>query len=244
MAMARHCAGRDHASLTVSRVGSGSDSVSAWLSSVRATACVTIGQVDVSTWLGEACPVGEVGSSFLVACDDAVLATARGRYPLPAGGYAVVADPAVVEGGAGVHVRCAGHRGLFVVGGPVESAGRLRYIDGCSDTLLVAPTVRGDPCLNYLHLPAGVVQTDHEHPSLRAGIVLRGDGTCVVGDRAERLSPGTVFVLEAGTTHRFESGSRTLEIVAWHPDSDFGPTDDDHPMLNRTFRPGSDQRVR
>ena len=131
-----------------------------------------------------------------------------------------------------------------MVGGPVESVGRLRYIDGCSDTLLVAPVVWGDPCLNYLHLPQGVVQTDHHHPSLRAGIVLRGNGTCVMDGRAVPLTPGVVFMLEPGTTHRFESGSVPLEIVAWHPDSDFGPTDDDHPMLNRTLRPGSDLRVR
>jgi len=218
--------------------------MSAWLSCVRTAGRATIGSVIVDAWHGSACTVGDAGTSFLVACEDAVLATVHGRHPLPAGSYAVVPDRATVEGGAGLHVRCAHHRGLFVVGGPVESAGRLRYIDGCSDTLLVAPTVRGDPCLNYLHLPAGVVQTDHDHPSLRAGLVLRGDGVCVVAGRVESLTAGVVFVLEAGTTHRFESGRRPLEIAAWHPDSDFGPTDDDHPMLNRTLRPGSAQRVR
>ena len=150
-----------------------------------------------------------------------------------------------VEGGAGLWVKCAGHRGLFVVGGPVESAGRLRYINGCSDTVLVAPLVRGDPCLNFLHIPPGVVQSDHEHPSLRAGLVLHGDGVCVVeGTDRLPLSGGTVFVLEPGTVHRFESGSLPLDIVAWHPDSDFGPTDEDHPMLNRTLQPGTDRRVR
>jgi hypothetical protein len=24
-------------------------------------------------------------------------------------------------------------------------------------------------------------------------------------------------------------------VLAFHPDSDFGPTDEDHPMLNRTY---------
>lgn len=244
IAIARCRATRDDDASVHGPCTAGRDSVRASLSSVRETGGVTVGRVTVESWGVGPCPVGHAGTSFLVACEDAALATVRGRYSLLAGGYAVVAEPAVVEGGAGLHIRCAGHRGLFVVGGPVESMGRLRYIDGCSDTLLVAPTVRGDPCLNYLHLPAGVVQTDHDHPSLRVGIVVRGDGTCVVDDVAEPLSAGTVFVLEAGTTHRFESGSLPLEIVAWHPDSDFGPTDDDHPMLNRTLRPGSDERVR
>jgi len=26
-----------------------------------------------------------------------------------------------------------------------------------------------------------------------------------------------------------------MDIIAYHPDSDFGPTDIDHPMLNRTY---------
>src|SRR5215213_8910041 len=97
-----------------------------------------VGGAQVGMWGGGELAVGEVGASFLVACDDATLRTIRGVHPLPAGAYAVVVDPSVVEGGAGLHVRCASHRGLFMVGGPVESVGRLRYIDGCSDTLLVA----------------------------------------------------------------------------------------------------------
>jgi len=185
-----------------------------------------------------------VGTMFVLALDPAVLVAEDRRYDLAARSCAVLPDAATVCGGSGVLIIDRAHHGLFHVGGPVEATGRLRYIDGCSDTLLVAPTVRGDPCLNYLHLPAGVVQSDHDHPSLRAGVVLRGDGVCVVAGRVEPLTPGVVFVLEAGTTHRFESGWAPLEIVAWHPDSDFGPTDDDHPMLNRTLRPGSAQRVR
>ena len=27
-------------------------------------------------------------------------------------------------------------------------------------------------------------------------------------------------------------------VIAYHPDSDFGPTDDDHPMVNRTIVDG------
>jgi hypothetical protein len=35
-----------------------------------------------------------------------------------------------------------------------------------------------------------------------------------------------------------------LLVMAWHPDSDSGPSHDDHPMLNRTLRVESPERVR
>ena len=159
--------------------------------------------------------------------------------------YATLPVSASIEGGSGLMVRDRSHRGLFAVGGPVELTGRLKYIDGCSDTVLVGPPRRGDPCLNLLRLPAGVVQTDHDHPSLRVGVILEGAGRCVTGTgMVEPLSSGVIFVLGAGATHRFETDSAPLRLIAWHPDSDFGPTDDDHPMLNRTLRPGTSQRVR
>jgi hypothetical protein len=123
--------------------------------------------------------------------------------------------------------------------------GRLSYIDGCRDTLLVAPVVRGDPCLNLLSLPGGLVQTDHQHPSERVGLVVAGGGVCVSGPgRRDELAHGSLFVLPPGLVHRFESDPDAgLLLMAWHPDSDSGPTDDDHPMLNRTLRPGSTERI-
>jgi hypothetical protein len=76
--------------------------------------------------------------------------------------------------------------------------------------------------------------------------VVDGAGTCVSGeDHRDAMRSGSVFVLPAGTCHRFETGPHDhLLLMAWHPDSDVGPTDDDHPMLNRTLRPGSGLRVR
>jgi hypothetical protein len=38
--------------------------------------------------------------------------------------------------------------------------------------------------------------------------------------------------------HAFLSEEESLDILAWHPDSDVGPTDEDHPMLNHTLRTG------
>ena len=218
----------------------------AHVGAVGALSVVSSCGVDVCGWSGGRQRFDRDGTDFIVVSEATTLVVSHGRYPLPTGSYAVVPGAGWLMGGAGLRVRESRHRGLFMVGGPVEAAGRLRYIDGCSDTVLVAPIVRGDPCLNFLHLPPGVVQTDHEHPSLRVGLVLRGAGICVV-DRdgaVSELCPGTAFVLEPGIVHRFESQDAPLDIVAWHPDSEDGPTDDDHPMLNRTLKPGTVTRVR
>lgn len=185
------------------------------------------------------------GTMFVLALDPAVVLAEDRRYDLAARSYAVLPDAATVSGGSGVLIIDRSHRGLFHVGGPVEPTGRLRYIDGCSDTVLVAPVVCGDPCLNLLHLPFGVVQTDHQHPSVRVGLVLHGSGRCVSdGGRIETLAPGAVFVLPPNEVHRFETPSDEMLLLAWHPDSDSGPTDDDHPMLNRSLVPGGRERVR
>jgi hypothetical protein len=185
-------------------------------------------------------------TAFLLVFDRARLTVDHGTHSLPPRSYAVVTEPARVDGGCGVAISVDGYRGLFQVGGPVESTGRLRYLDGCSDTVLVPPVVRGDPCLNLLHVPPETSQPDHHHPSIRVGLVVDGVGTCVLrhGKRAV-MRPGSVFVLRANAAHRFETGPRNyLLLMAWHPDSDTGPTDDDHPMLNRTLRPGTELRVR
>ena len=86
-----------------------------------------------------------------------------------------------LEGGSGIVVIAPKHKCQFTIGGPVASGdeGRLPYIDGCSDSLLVSPVLRGDPCLNHLHFPGGIKQTKHTHPSGRAGLVIGGKGVCV-----------------------------------------------------------------
>jgi mannose-6-phosphate isomerase-like protein (cupin superfamily) len=135
------------------------------------------------------------------------------------------------------------YQGLSLWGGPVERLGRLKYIDGCSDTLLVAPTIKGDPCLNYLYVPPNVDQTAHVHPSVRVGCIIEGAGTCRLSDGIVDLRRGTIFILPANETHSFHTANYPLRIVVYHPDSDFGPTDQVHPMLNRTLI-GSDAAER
>ena len=65
-------------------------------------------------------------------------------------------------------------------------------------------------------------------------------GTCIAidevgGERRVPLEAGTSFVIPANVLHAFEtSESDTLDVIAFHPDSDFGPAPTDHPMINRT----------
>ncbi len=208
---------------------------------------VTGAEVEVRGWGGGVDHVEHdgVGTAFVVVLDGCRARLPHGEHPLPPASYAVLTEPARVDHGAGLLVTHRSHDGLPMIGGPVEWTGRLRYIDGCSDTVLVSPVVRGDPSLNLLHLPSGVTQSDHQHPSVRVGMVVAGSGRCVI-DRADthELVPGMVFVLPPRRTHRFETVDAELLVIAWHPDSDVGPTDDDHPMLNATLRPDTAARFR
>jgi quercetin dioxygenase-like cupin family protein len=161
-----------------------------------------------------------------------------GTLRLTAGMYFVIPGQCQVHPfrSQGLVITCPGYRGLRQFGGPPEPAGRLRYIDGCSDTLLVCPPRRGEPCLNSLHVPPRTRQSAHTHPSDRIGVILRGRGECHTPRGVYPLTPGMGWRIPAGVLHAFVTHTDSLDILAWHPDSDFGPTDEDHPMLNRTVR--------
>jgi hypothetical protein len=157
------------------------------------------------------------------------------RFELDAAQYMVVAEPGVLRGGRGMVIEQLDYRGVRQLGGPLERCGRLRYVDGCSDTLLVCPPRLGEACLNHLHIPAHIRQSTHHHPSLRLGIIARGRGACRSGPGETSLEPGLGWYIPAGLPHGFSTQEAALDVFAWHPDSDFGPTDDDHPMINRTL---------
>jgi hypothetical protein len=143
---------------------------------------------------------------------------------------------------------------MYAVGGPIEKIGRLKYIDGCTDSLLIPPVKKGNPCLNHLHFPPGIDQTQHTHPSHRIGIVAGGNGECITPFGSMPLTEGTIFIIKAwdGSTystgesgreypigqHAFRTFENTMDVIAFHPDSDFGPTDEAHPMINRTIVEG------
>lgn len=147
-----------------------------------------------------------------------------------------------------VVILAKGYNGMRVFGGPVESKGRLRYIDGCTDSLLVPPVKKGDPCLNLLHFPKGIDQTMHTHPSVRLGLVWRGRGECVTPWGDIPLREGMIFAIHPSNgkdyeghpvgSHKFRTTDSEMSVVAFHPDSDVGPTDELHPMLSRTIVDG------
>lgn len=53
------------------------------------------------------------------------------------------------------------------------------------------------------------------------------------------LEPGKIFRIHAEGRHKFRTlcGS-DMVVIAYHPDSDYGPTDETHPMINRTLVDG------
>ena len=185
------------------------------------------------------------GDSFALAPDSAhwvlvtegVVSATLGELNclLPPAHYLATPGSGSLQGGHALVIVQRGYRNVRQFGGPLEPVGRLRYVDGCSDTLLVCPPRLGEPCLNHLHIPAHTRQTEHHHPSLRIGVIARGAGVChtPLGDIA--LSAGMGWLIPAGLLHSFSTNEQALDVFAWHPDSDFGPADQDHPMINRTL---------
>lgn len=153
--------------------------------------------------------------------------------------YFVATAPAVVKSfGVTAIFNRKDWVGRHIYGGAINpDQGDVRYIDGCTDSLLVAPYRLGDPCLNALYFPPNTDQTFHTHPSIRLGCVLSGRGVACVGDAGEEipLRVGTVFGITADERHRFRTEAESMLVVAYHPDSDWGPTDEVHPMINRTI---------
>jgi quercetin dioxygenase-like cupin family protein len=164
------------------------------------------------------------------------------RYTLEPGMYGSIQTPASILGDNVWYVLAQNHKALNSVGGPLEETGRLRYIDGCTDSLIVAPVIKGDPCLNLLYFPPGIDQTFHTHPSCRLGLVVSGSGFCEDDAGETELNPGLAFHIPKDGVHRFVTRDEPLRIVAFHPDSDFGPEHDFHPMINKTIVDGLSAR--
>jgi quercetin dioxygenase-like cupin family protein len=177
----------------------------------------------------------ESGSTYIAVAEGIV--TVRGLILYPAM-YAAVPGPETVRPSGKTRallVHAKHYRAMIAAGGPLEETGRLRYIDGCTDTGLIGPIRQGDPCLNHLHFPPGIVQTEHTHPSVRIGLVTRGRGVCRAPTGDFDLLPGSVFIIPTGALHGFSTPpDHTMDIIAFHPDSLIGPTDEKHQMLEAT----------
>ena len=195
---------------------------------------------NLSGWNNGVLELRDDGTHFGFVHDgSATLDTSAGSFELKEKMYFVVPRSARISGsGRGIVVTSVGYHGLFMLGGPIEGTGRLRYIDGCTDTLLIPPTMSGDPCFNALYFPAHISQTAHTHPSSRVGIVASGSGECHTSEGVHSLLPGVVFIIQPEGLHSFTTNQDELVVIAFHPDSDFGPTDQAHPMINRTIVDG------
>ena len=178
-------------------------------------------------------------------------ATINGDWIIRAKQYACLNSGYIKTGSdcVGFLVRVAVYKGLTMVGGPLESVGRLQYIDGCTDTMIIPPPKLGAPNLNHLHFPQEITQSQHTHPSVRVGMVAKGRGQCATPFGVVEMYEGMLFVIKPadGTmsegldgeqhpvgAHGFITTSEQMDVVAFHPDSSFGPTDEDHQMLNQT----------
>ncbi len=218
----------------------------------------TKGQQKLEVWgITEARPFSchQEGTYFVLVVQGVLfirtgLTRTDARVYLPRSGWAVLHRGDVIAAAGktkAVAIFMPGYNGLRQFGAALEERGRLRYIDGCSDTLLVCPPVKGEPCLNHLHIPNGITQTRHTHPSDRIGIIVGGRGLCItpgppgMPDLHHPLEPGLVWRIPRGGEHSFHTtGDKEefLDVIAFHPDSDFGPEHDYHPMLNRTLVEG------
>jgi hypothetical protein len=204
---------------------------------IRHGLLLTVDTVAVWGWTGQRLELPVETTCYgIVTMGVAVLQSPAGRrFELDRGMYFAVNDGGAVTGGQGLIIALTGYRGLWQIGGSLEPTGRLRYIDGCSDTLLISPPRLGDPCLNHLHIPPQTNQTPHTHPSARLGVILNGSGECRTPTGVYLLQPGMGWYIPTGCLHSFFTRDEALDVVAWHPDSDFGPRDNDHPMINRTI---------
>jgi hypothetical protein len=48
--------------------------------------------------------------------------------------------------------------------------------------------------------------------------------------------------MKTDTLHSFNTEADSMDVITFHPDSDVGMTDDDHPMVNRTIVDGVSAR--
>jgi len=157
---------------------------------------------------------------------------------LTGGMFFALSEAFAINGASGFIIEIEGHKCMPMIGGPIEKEGRLKYIDGCTDSLLIPPVKMGDPCLNHLHFPAKINQTMHTHPSLRLGMIVGGSGVCETPWGKYPLEPGMYFLIAKDGPHKFVTVDSHMDVIAFHPDSDFGPRDEDHPMINRTIVEG------
>jgi len=67
-------------------------------------------------------------------------------------------------------------------------------------------------------------------------MIARGKGQCITPDTTIELYEGLIWYLPRNKEHRFTTPYKTtMDVMPYHPDTDFGATDETHPMVNRTW---------
>ena len=121
-----------------------------------------------------------------------------------------------------------------IVGGPVESKSRLKYLNGSTTSVLIPPMMKGMPSLHLLNIPRSINQTVHTHPSHRYVVVVDGSLIARVAHNSDiKLSRNDVLFIPKDTRHSFHTQDLSASLVTYHPESD-GPTDKQNPMINKT----------
>ena len=196
----------------------------------------------LKTWQKNALELVAQGTHFgYVYRGHPTLCRANGEnYQLHPGMYFALPGNGLIKGAdsSGIIINCPQHRGMFTIGGAIEERGRFAYINGGTNSLLIPPLMRGDPCLNAMYLPPGIDQTFHTHPSYRIGIVVAGECEIATQELVRTLHKGDIFAIAANHPHKFRTHSDSLTIVVFHPDSEIGFTHHSNPMLERTIVDG------
>jgi quercetin dioxygenase-like cupin family protein len=159
------------------------------------------------------------------------------HYPLRPGMYFCLPEVGQIHGehSAGIVITRLNHQGIFTVGGPMASTGRLAYINGGMTNVLIPPVMQGEACLNAMYLPPGIDQTLHTHPSYRIGVVVSGEGKLETPQISLSIASGHLFLIPASRPHQFRTLDQGLTVVVFHPDSDTGFSHQNNPMLTRTL---------
>lgn len=201
---------------------------------------IVLGEIDVQTWNGGDLILRKDASHFITVLDGEMSVDADGiQASLKDYCYGTFSGTAKISGsGNAIIVSSIDYKSMTLFGGPLENDGRLRYVDGCTNSLLLSPPVLGEPCLNFLNLPAGTHQTPHTHPSIRVGMVVSGNGRCGTATDPLIFEKGSVFIIPPDALHSFQTDEENIRIILFHPDSVVGPTDTDQTMLNNTFVEG------
>ncbi len=193
----------------------------------------------VSIWQGNSIefPAGGTTFGYIYQGTSLLFRQTDGEsYPVHSGMYFCLPGGGKLEGdSSGIAIAFLNYQGIFSLGGPIEPTGRLAYINGGTNSLLIAPVRGGDPCLNVLYFPSGIDQTLHSHPSYRIGMVVMGRGKLDNLQTVLALEPGTIFQIPADSLHKFQTIESNLIVVVFHPDSDTGLAHWDNPMLKRTI---------